>query len=158
MKYCASTREELTKIALIYRSSLWKRVKNKRVKKNMTSQNMPKVTMACCSNKSPFLIQKDYNHTTLKTCHQMLLNALPSPLGTKIPKNKRLFPKEDYFEVGHCAEFHASHKLLEKFDKKSKTINQLSLNDIIFGYAIKVSSGYVRPYCGTCKQTFSQLI
>ncbi len=146
-------------MVLHYRSSLWKRVQQKRCgnSKRNSTDNMPNVVVVCSSSVPPFLIAKNHNCTTLRKCHSTLLSVLPSPLGTKIPSHKKIYPGEDYFEVGHCAEFHAVQKLLTKYDRKCKKTNSLLIKDIQFSCAIKIPTGLPRAYCGTCKQTFIQL-
>lgn len=154
-KTCQYTDQEMLNATLHYRSELLKRVQKKRLTndKNLwVSYDLPRVVVSCSSKLAPYLLEKGHNCRTLKNCHNTLISALPAEIGTIIQKPIRKFPGMEYYEVGHCAEFHAAHKLLNAYDK-IKSLPDISY--IAFSLAIKVSSGLKRSYCGTCKETFN---
>lgn len=148
----------LCKDAKQYCSFLFKRLKKNRIDDSMPNRskygfNIPKVVVSCTSDVAPYLICRGRNNKTLQNPHPTLQAAYPPHRYNGQPLNKSI-PKVDYYPVGHCAEPHAAHILLNNMDGRGKSIK---INNIIFSLAYNVKNQSVVPYCGTCRLTFPQL-
>ena len=84
------------------------------------SWDMPIVVAACGSNKSPYRSKTGRNNSTLRNPNPILDTTYYNfgcRVGDKPPRPVRLYPGEDHFEAGHCAEPHAAHALLNEMSK-----------------------------------------
>lgn len=161
MKKRPNSDVSLCKNAKQYCSLLIKRRNDDRIKdvqpsKNKKSRNgfnIPKVVVSCTSDVSPYYICRSRNKRTLQKPHPTLKAAYPPHRPNGIPLKKSI-PKVDYYPVGHCAEPHAAHALLNKMDKKG---NPIQIDAIRFSLAYCVKNLAIVPYCGTCRLTFPQL-
>lgn len=144
------TKQELNLDARQYAGHLIRLVHKCRVGKGRY-WDIPRVVVACASLKSPFILKHAHSCESVKHPHSTLSSSYPSQRNEPgMPK----YPREAHFPEGHCAEPHAAHKLLNAMDKARQPIQ---ISDILFGSAISVINGTVKPYCATCKQTFPQL-
>lgn len=113
--------------------------------------DIPRVAVACSSLKAPYHAERNRNCSDLRNPHPTLFASYPSQ---RNKKNMPSYPYEPHYQEGHCAEPHAAHKLLKVMDKYNRSIG---ISDISFGKAFSVKDNLEKPYCATCKQTFSQL-
>lgn len=152
------TNEALNNAAKGYCAFLAKRIKKNRINDNRPNDgkygfNIPKVVAACTSDLYPYFVCKGRNNNDLKNPHPTLAAAYPPQGGNRKPIKKPI-PRINYYPVGHCAEPHAAHKLLQKMDSGGQPI---AIRDIRFSFAFSVKNQSVVPYCGTCRLTFPQL-
>ncbi len=119
--------------------------------------DMPLVVVACGSTKAPFCVKTGRNNSTLRECHPVLVAAYRSfntEIGEKPPHSERLYPGEDHFDAGHCAEPHAAHALLNEMSDHRVILH---ISDIVFSSAFRCKNNTTRSYCGTCKLVVLQL-
>lgn len=148
----------LCKDAKRYCSVLAKRIIKNRIDDNRPNRskygfNIPKVVVSCTSDISPYYVCRGRNNKTLQKPHPTLKAAYPQHKSNGLPI-KQSIPNAEYYPVGHCAEPHAAHVLLNNMDGNGKHIK---INTIRFSLAFRVKNQSVVPYCGTCRLTFPQL-
>ena len=159
------TKRELDTIAKERCRKYRNRVKNNRVycpeeeikSTKDDSWDMPLVVAACSSERNPYEVKTGRNNSTLRNCNTVLKTAYEKNgvrIGEKPPHPVRLYPGEDYFEAGHCAEPHAAHALLNVMKRHGVT---LKIGEIDFSSAYNCKNNTVHDYCGTCKLVFPQL-
>ena len=152
------SKSALCKNAKQYCSFLFKRLRKSRIDdskpySNKYGFNIPKVVVSCTSDVAPYFICRGRNNKTLKNPHPTLQAAYPPHRSNGLPVKKSI-PNVDYYPVGHCAEPHAAHILLNNMAGRGKPIK---INNIVFSLAYRVKNQSVVPYCGTCRLTFPQL-
>ena len=149
--------EDLNKKAKEYCAILVKRVMKNRIDDSLPNDgshgfNIPKVVAACTCDIPPFFVCRGRNNNDLQNPHPTLARAYPPVNGDMKPIIRMRGVR--YYRVGHCAEPHAAHILLNNMDAYNHPI---SISDIRFSLAYKVKNQAVAPYCGTCRLTFPQL-
>lgn len=141
-----------------YCAHLARRIRKNRIDDTLPNDgshgfNIPKVVAACTSNVPPYFVCRGRNNNDLQTPHPTLQAAYPPIWGNMKPVNQSI-PDVEYYRVGHCAEPHAAHTLLNNMDFWGHPI---AIRDIRFSLAFNVKNQAVVPYCGTCRLTFPQL-
>ena len=146
----------LNKSAKEYCTILAKRIKYMYNSNSFVSPgfNIPKVVAACTCNFPPFIVCRARNNNDLQNPHPTLAAAYP-PVNNDMKPIQRIPGVRNYYRVGHCAEPHAAHILLNNMDEWRHPIE---INDIRFSLAFRIKNQAVVPYCGTCRLTFPQLI
>ena len=142
---------ELNNDARVYARTIISRVHRCRVSKCGRYWDIPRVVVACASQKAPFHLKHAYCCCDLHHPHPTLFAAYPSQNN---PQSIPQYPGEPHFAEGHCAEPHSAHKLLNAMDREGCPIQ---IGNIQFSNAYVVKDEIIKPYCATCKQTFPQL-
>ena len=148
----------LNNVAKNYCASLSKRIRKNRIADDRPNNskygfNIPKVVAACSSNVPPYFVCRGRNNHDLQNPHPVLAAAYPPLRGDNTPQY-RIPGVKKHYRVGHCAEPHAAHTLLNNMYEWGCPI---VISDIRFSLAYRVKNQSVVPYCGTCRLTFPQL-
>ena len=153
------TKGALNNFAKHYCACLFERIRKNRIDDTSPNDgrhgyNIPKEVVACTSKAPPFFVCRARNNKTLQNPHPTLKAAYPPLRANGKPVDQTLPGVRNYYPVGHCAEPHAAHILLNNMEEKRHPI---AIADIRFSLAYNVKNQSVVPYCGTCKMTFPQL-
>ena len=149
----------LNKRAKEYCTILAKRIRKNRINDNLPNDgspgfNIPKAVAACTCDIPPFIVCRARNNNDLQNPHPTLAAAYP-PVNNDMKPIQHIPGVRYYYRVGHCAEPHAAHILLNNMDA---WMHPIEISDIRFSLAFRIKNQAVVPYCGTCRLTFPQLI